>query len=187
MKSKVILFLSIIGVTSSCTKETAVDSGSSISGSNVLLLFKINDLDSNSAWNSYNEYLSDSSQRPHQPVIEWENGEVMNLNYQYLVFESTPDLAGSYFSYQGDQIFRRVFNFSQDSTATGVINWNHNQSDTISITKLKPTALGRIQSADFISLNGDTVYDRSKIVTEPKYLSFYQQPIIFVKIKTSFN
>lgn len=185
MKSKVILFLCTIGVIFSCTKETKVKTSSPISSLNVLLLFKINDLDSTSAWDSYNEYLGDSTQDPHQPVIEWENGDVSKLNYEYLVFESSPDMAGSYFSYEGYEVFQRVFTYSQDSTATGIIKWNYNHSDTISITKYRAGGLSSIKSADFVTYNGDTTYNRSQIATDPKFLSFYQQPIFFVKIKTS--
>lgn len=184
MKSKVILLLGTIGLIYSCQKETPIERGSPVTTFKVLLLFKMNDMANKSVWDSYNEYLSDSTQRPHQPIIEWENGELSKLNYDYLEFESSPDMEGSYFSFEGYEIFQRVFSYSQDSTACGVINWNQNHSDTISITRYQPKALNSIRSADFIVYNGDTLFDKRQITTQARYLSFYQQPIFFVKIKT---
>lgn len=148
---------------------------------NFFMAFNLRNIDLEPAYNSNDEYLADTSQAPHSPVIKWSNGETTSLKFQMFTGIGDSSLAGPhFFCIENPMVIDRVLHSSLDSTATGLIHWNKNQIDTLSFHAYDGNGLAVAKQAQLVIYNSDTVFNQEELYSSEKYQFFYSRSTIQV-------
>lgn len=136
--------------------------------------FSLQNTDQESAYSSYDEYLEDTTQAPHSPNISWANGESSAMKFQIYTCGSDSSVASARFIIRDNLgLIYGVVKSSPDSTARGLVHWNNNQIDTLSIHGQNPNGLWLPRHARLIIYNRDTIYNESERLLNDKYQHFY--------------
>jgi len=136
--------------------------------------FSLQNIDQESAYSSYDEYLEDTTQAPHSPIIKWANGDSSSMRFQMYTGGTDSSNTSARFIIQDNLgLITGVVKSSLDSTARGFVHWNRIQIDTLSIHCYNPNGLWLPRHARLIVYNRDTIYNESERLYNDKYQHFY--------------
>ena len=157
-----------------------------LSVGNFTMAFNLKNIDLEPAYNSYDEYLADTSQAPHSPVIKWSNGETTSLKFQIYIGAGDSRVDGPRFFFRENPfVINRALESSLDSTATGLIHWNRNQIDTLSIHPYDGYGLPAANGAHLVIYNSDTVFNQEELYSSEKYQLFNSYTTILVVLNSA--
>lgn len=159
-----------------------------ISVNSFSLKFSLINIDQEPAYNSYDEYLVDTTQVPHSPIIKLANGGSIPMKFQMYTGGSDTSVAGSHFILRDNSsLISSLVESSLDSSARCLIHWSNSKKDTLIFYSYNPSGLRSPRQARLIIYNGDTVFNEIELYLNEKYQLFYSTNTIPVILNPTGN
>jgi hypothetical protein len=188
MKKESLIIIVLLISLSSCSKNEESQNIGLLTASGFNFNFNLRDNNNDRAWESYDSYLSDSTQSPHSPFIRWENGEIFKLEFRYIDSVTVPDISGPIFKFETlPQILARIVESEPDTCATGYIYWNDQRVDTLSLYLDDQAGVGHINECRVITYNRDTIFEQKHMYTSQDYYDLNMTETLIVNIRAKMN
>jgi len=188
IKNEPLVILVLLVSLSSCSKNEESQKIEPLTASGFNFNFTLRDNNNDRAWESYDKYLSDSTQSPHSPFIRWENGEIFKLEFQYLDSVTVPDISGPIFKFKTDpQLFSRILKSGTDTCATGYVYWNNQRVDTLSLYVESIGGISDIDQCPVVTYNNDTIFERKYMYSNQDYIDLAFTNFLIVNIRAKLN
>jgi hypothetical protein len=188
MKKESLIIIVLLIILSSCSKNEESQKIEPITASGFNFNFNLRDNNHDRAWESYDQYLSDSTQSPHSPFIRWENGEIFKLEFLYLDTVTVPDISGPIFKFKTNTLlFDRIFKSGTDSCATGYVYWNDQRVDTLSLYVDELIPVINIEQCKVITYNSDTIFESKYVHSNQDYYDLAYTDVLIVNIRAKLN
>ena len=188
MKKESLIIVVLLISLSSCSKNEESQKIDSLTSSGFNFNFNLRDNNNDRAWESYDSYLSDSTQSPHSPFIRWENGEIFKFEFLYLDSVTVPDISGPIFKFKTDpQLFSRILKSGTDTCATGYVYWNDQRVDTLSLYVRGISGIKDIDQCQVVTYNSDTIFERKYMYSNQDYLDLSFTNVLIVNIRAKLN
>lgn len=187
MKKESLIIIVLLISLSSCSKNEESPKIGMLSPSSFRFNFSLRDNNNERAWESYDSYLSDSTQSPHSPYLKWENGEKSEFEFLYVDSVTVPDYSGPIFYFRASPyLFDRIFESGADSCATGYVYWNDQRVDTFSLyAAYRVGEVNDIEKCEIITYNSDTIFEKNKMYTNQSYYDLASTNVLIVNIKSN--
>jgi hypothetical protein len=188
MKKESLIIVVLLISLSSCSKNEESQKIDPITPSSFNFNFTLRDHNNDRAWESYERYLSDSTQYPHSPFIRWENGEIFKLEFHYLETIYVPDISGPMFKFKTDpQLFYRILKSGTDTCATGYVYWNDQRVDTLSLYIDYISGISDIDQCEVVTYNNDTIFESKYMYSNQDYIDLALTNALIVNIRAKMN